>query len=75
MATDIWTETEVMKEMDNRFKTMTHLQSVMVKKTFQGRLLRQLSASRDIWQEKDDRKLQLSNTLAYIRQKPRPENL
>ena len=35
-ATDIWTETEVMKEMENRFKTMPHLQSVMVKKTYQG---------------------------------------
>lgn len=54
MATDIWTETEVLKEMEDRFKTVTHLQSVMVKKTFQGLLLRQLSASRDIWQEKDD---------------------
>lgn len=54
MATDTWTETEVLKEMEDRFKTVTHLQSVMVKKTFQGQLLRQLSASRDTWQEKDD---------------------
>lgn len=34
MATDIWTETEVMKEMENRFRTMTHLQSVMVRRHF-----------------------------------------
>lgn len=32
---DIWTETEVMKKVENRYKTMLPIQSVMVKKTSQ----------------------------------------
>lgn len=71
-ATDLWTKTEVMKEMDNRFKTMPHLQSVMVKKTSQEEergFLSQLSASWDTWQKKDGWKLQFSNTPAYTQAK------